>query len=310
MAQSKFGAKPGRGGNNSANPMVIVMGFFFLLFSVLGGAIFYLSLSNRAVPLKAGNSQPMVEMVDVVVPMREVRAGAELEPALFTVESRPADNVSSKIIKSFDGIRGKYAASDIIAGQPLHADFVTDTRPSASIQTSIPVGSRAVTIRVDATSSVEGWARPGARVDVTWIGEKNGESIAKTIVEAAQILSFQGQTKVETQSGESLAAPSTVTLLVTQTDSVAIQLAQSSGRLSLTLRNDKDPTKTGKDTAINIGDVIRSSDDGSKCTNARKRGITKITKANGEQYSMVLDDLGVLVPLEKFCDPTQEASKN
>jgi pilus assembly protein CpaB len=306
MGQGKFGTRPGKYGASS-NPMVLVMGFFFLLFAVLGGVLFYISISQNKVESQQVNTTPMVQMVDVLVPLRDIKAGSELDPSLFAVESRPETGVPSKVIKSIENIRGKFAALDIEGGRPLVLDLVTDQRPSTTLQTRIPAGFRAVTIRVDVTSSVEGWARPGAKVDVTWIGTKQGESVAKTIVEAAEILSYQGQTKVDGNGAEQINSPSTVTLLVTKDDSLKIQLAQSTGRLSLTLRRDKDIETGTLENVINIDDVINTKDDKGQCREARKRGIMKIAKANGSFEEMVLNDLGELVPLSKYCSPKEVA---
>jgi Flp pilus assembly protein CpaB len=307
MAQGKFGTKPGRGGTTS-NPMVLVMGFFFMLFSVLGGSLFYLSISQKVAP-KPTDVSSIVKVVDVIVPLRDMKAGSELDPAFFGVESRPETSVSSKTLRNIENIKGKYAAFDIISGQPLLVDFVTDRRPSTVIQNRIPEGFRMVTIRVDATSSVEGWARPGARVDVTWIGAQSGEPVAKVVVEAAEILSYNGgagSAEGSSNQEEGVGAPSTVSLLVTKDDSLKIQLSQTTGRLSLSLRTDKDLDTTAEKPSIGMGDVIRSTEDKGRCREARKRGIIDQTKANGDIEKMVLDDLGSLVPLSQYCSAESE----
>lgn len=301
MAQGKFGTKPGKAGTTS-NPMVLVMGFFFMLFSMLGGALFYLSVSQKATPKPTGPNTALVKQVDVVIPLKDLKAGADLDPAFFGVESRAETSVSSKTVRNIQIIKGKYAAFDIISGQPLMIDSVTDRRPSTVIQTKIPEGYRMVTIRVDATSSVEGWARPGARVDVTWIGSQDGEPVAKIVVEAAEILSYNGGTGgPDGSKAEAGGAPSTVSLLVTKDDALKIQLSQTTGRLSLSLRTDKDLDTTAEKPSIGMGDVIKSTEDKGKCRDARKRGIIDQVKANGDVEKMVLDDLGNLVPLAQFC---------
>jgi pilus assembly protein CpaB len=290
--------------------MVLVMGFFFMLFSVLGGSLFYLSISQKAISKTTIPTNSIIKVVDVVVPLRDVKAGSELDTSSFGVESRPETSVSSKTLRDIQNIKGKYAALDIISGQPLLADFVTDKRPSTAIQNRIPEGFRMVTIMVDATSSVEGWARPGARVDVTWIGTQDGGPVAKIVVEAAEILSYNGGTDGPEGSGtkeEDVGAPSTVSLLVTKDDALKIQLSQTTGRLSLSLRTDKDLDTTAEKPSIDMGDVIKSTEDKGKCRDARKRGIIDQIKANGDIEKMVLDDLGTLVPLSQYCAP--EAGK-
>lgn len=300
MAQGKFGTKPGKAGS-TANPMVLVMGFFFMLFSVLGGALFYLSISQKVAPKPTGPNTTLVKQVDVVIPLKDLKAGSELDPAFFGTESRAETSVSTKTVRNIQNIKGKFAAVDLIGGQPLLIDAVTDRRPSTVIQTKIPEGYRMVTIRVDATSSVEGWARPGARVDVTWIGSQDGEPVAKIVVEAAEILSYNGGTGGPDGPNQEGGAPSTVSLLVSKDDALKIQLSQTTGRLSLSLRTDNDLDTTAEKPSIGMGDVIKSTEDKGKCRNARKRGIIDQVKANGDIEKMVLDDLGNLVPLSQYC---------
>jgi Flp pilus assembly protein CpaB len=174
--KGRFGKMNGVAANDSVNPMVFVMGFFFMLFSILGGSLFYVSLSQKAGAQNLA-VQPLMGMVDVLIPLKDISAGDMLNPTFFEVESRPENLVSSKAVRNLAGITGKYAAKDIPGGKPLNSDFVMNRKPNLPISGMIPVGYRAVTIRVDVISSVEGWTRPGAVVDVHWIGPVAGDEI-------------------------------------------------------------------------------------------------------------------------------------
>jgi pilus assembly protein CpaB len=299
MAQGRFGTRPPASAGN--NPMVFVMGFFFLLFSLVGAALLYTTMSNKNQPGAVNvKEDPVIEMVDVLVPVAPIKAGTQLDPSLFTIEPRPAVNVSSKVVKNLEQIKGMFAKSEIVADQPLHIEFITSKKPTSDIVSKIPRGFRAVTIRVDQTTAVEGWAGPGARVDVVWIANAAGEKIAKVIVEAVRILSYSGQTSRADQGGSP--PPSTVTLLVTKEDATKIQLAQTSGRLTLQLRNDEDAEIVNED-AVDVASILNSQQDSSECREARRRGITRVSKPNGEVIEMVLDNKGALVALDKFCQP-------
>jgi pilus assembly protein CpaB len=299
MAQGRFGARPMRG--VGVNPTVLVLGAFFLVFAITGTLLVYLSFASK------GNEQvtqqvqrSVVETVDVLIPIATIQEGSPLEPSMFTVQSRPKSGVSAKVVSSFEAIRGMYAQTLIVAESPLHQDFITPVKPNSEITAKIPPGFRAVTIRVDATTSVEGWARPGARVDVLWITkEDTGQPMATVIVENAKILSTERSTKSENQNQEQSVAPSTVTLLVVSEDATKINLASTSGRLSLMLRGDQDGDSGPIGSVITASDIIQGGKNDA-LKNALKSGVVKVRKPNGEMEEFVLNEEQSLVPLSSL----------
>jgi pilus assembly protein CpaB len=194
-----------------------------------------------------------LDLVDVLVPIERIEAGVALEPTMFRKESRPAIAVGGNNIKDFDQLKGAYAASFIAAGQPLLAEYVTLKKPINQIQVVIPDGYRAVTMAVDLTTSVEGWARPGAKVDVVLTQRINGKQSATVIVQNSKVLSAGHA--VEDKQGKDQ-GPMTVTLLVTMEEAAKIQLAASSGVLSLALRGDEDTIESPNNATIMIDSIL------------------------------------------------------
>ena len=99
----------------------------------------------------------------------------------------------------------------------------------------IPPGMRAITVKVDATTAVEGWAVSGSVVDVLLV-EKDRTTV---IAEQVQILSAE-RTVDQGRDIKSPHVPSTVTLLVTQQQALAINTAVPRGRISFALRSKQD----------------------------------------------------------------------
>lgn len=236
--------------------VVLLMGGVIVAFVALG------SNSSTATVTEVTKEVPaQIEMVEVLIPAQNIEAGSELKPEMFRKQQRPKAGLSSRVIRDFEEVKGHYSRSLIPGDSPLVQDLITSIRPTNVITTQIPDGYRAVTIRVDAQSAVEGWARAGARVDVTWATSHGGKEVLTTIVQNAQVLSAERQ--IETQAGQpngqnaGVAIPSTVTLLVTAKDSQKIQLAKTSGTLSLVLRGDNDPGKVGENVGtLTLNDLI------------------------------------------------------
>lgn len=220
-----------------------------------------------------------IRMVDVLVPVQDIDAGQALEPGMFRRESRPQIAVDSRAIKDFEEITGYFARSLIVKGQPLQKDYITVVRPVNNVTAKIPPGFRAVTISVDAKSSVEGWARPGARVDVVWASKLKGQAAITVIVQNAEVLSAERNTENKAQPG--MPVPSTVTLLVSADDAAKIQLAVTTGSLSLTLRGDNDPGRAVQGKSVTVAELL-----GGERAPVQDEGVQDRVVIGGTEYTL------------------------
>lgn len=279
-----------------ARTLILVSVFFVFLFSTL--AFLFLS-SNQPVagPTKVVEvvKESPIEMVDVLVPVQGVEAGRPLEPSMFRKESKPKLGLSPRVVKDYEEIKGFYARTLIVADQPLHNDYITKVRPVNEITEQIPEGYRAVTIRVDQTSSVEGWARPGAQVDIVWASKVRGKSAVTVIVENAKVLSAERITQAEIKPG--MPVPSTVTLLVTAEDAKKIQLATTAGSLSLNLRGDSGGSKGGAGGTITIDDLLANRNADDVKAEPECRGKVKTCGKDGKCEELCLKSDGSMVPM-------------
>jgi pilus assembly protein CpaB len=107
---------------------------------------------------------------------------------------------------------------------------------------TIPVGMRAVTVRVNDVASVSGFVLPGMRVDVLVTGRPptSEGDMTSTVLQNMLVLSA-GTTIQADARGQAIQAP-TVTLLATPEQSETLTLAGNEGRLQLVLRNSSDQT--------------------------------------------------------------------
>jgi len=287
MARQFGGVHPGSQGDK-AKIVVAAGAVFVVLFSLLAyGLLSSGGGEQQPVETVVVQDQSDIKMVEVLVPVQEIDAGLALEPRMFRKESRPQIGVSNRVVKDFEEIRAHYSRSLIVPGQPLHRDYITSIRPTNVITANIPEGFRAVTIRVDDRTSVEGFVRPGARVDVVWTSSIRGKPAITTIVQNSRVLSAERQTGDEQQKGA--APPRTVTLLVTAQDAQKIQLASTTGQLSLSLRGDLDTGKAGSGTSITLDDLIG----GPRGAQRPQENIEGTVTMGGEKYLLVN---GKLVP--------------
>jgi len=194
----------------SRNSLALGLSVLATTVCLAAAALFFLSVK----PADNGSAPPVVrdstETIDVLVAVDRIEAGYPLEPSMFRKEARPVISVPPSAVTDFAQIKGFFASSYIAAGQPLLGEFITSKRPVNQIQPNIPEGYRAVALSVDATTSVEGWARPGAKVDVVLASNINQKPAVTVIVQNAKVLS--ADRSVAGDGGEGGApTPSTVT---------------------------------------------------------------------------------------------------
>ena len=175
-------------------------------------------------------------LVEVPVPEHPVKAGTFVRDIPVRMEKFPQHQLPLGTVRDLELLQESRALVDFPGGLPmLHTNLGTGTEGSNPVVDRIPPGMRAMTVRVDATSSVEGWARSGSIVDVL-LTEKDKTTV---VAELVKILSSERSTSTSDLE-PNRAVPSTVTLLVTQEQCLAINTAIPLGRISLVLRSPKD----------------------------------------------------------------------
>lgn len=249
MASSNTYSRNRRRGNASASRLAVIGAIAVAVLVFVGASLHLSSAPSNARNVAGGPQQPVDDgMIEIVVPLQNIPPGATLEPNMFHRVKKPEIIVGPDIIRDFEEVKGLYSKGVLVAEQPVHRDFLTSLQPVNALTASIPNGYRAIAISVDATSSVEGWAQPGARVDVIWVTKDFGSQIAYVIAPNAKVLSANKKAegaRVERKEAD-VEEPSTVTLLLSVRDAMRVRLAALNGRLALVLRGiDSENTKPG-----------------------------------------------------------------
>lgn len=172
----------------------------------------------------------------ILIPRQEIPPGTLLSAAMFKIENRPAAQLVDAALTTYEEITGYYSKTILLSDQPITSSYVTAKPPTSAITANIPEGYRAVTIRVNDTKSMVGWAQPGSAIDVTWITKSRGAPCIAVLVQNALILSVDREVVPNTHPDRPI--PTTFTLRVSEEDAANILLAESSGELGVTLRGD------------------------------------------------------------------------
>jgi pilus assembly protein CpaB len=130
--------------------------------------------------------------------------------------------------------------------EAIMAVKVTEPGEDSGLTSRLARGMRAFALKVDVSSGVSGFLRPGDRVDVYWTGRVNvgnqssNGDVTKLIESAVQLIAIDQSADALVMGEASIAK--TVTVAVNPQQVAALAQAQSTGRLSLALVGTNDDT--------------------------------------------------------------------
>jgi len=189
------------------------------------------------------------ELIDVVVAARPIKYGERINREDLVTIRWPADALpegafhmvvapadapkETPAVFAANEARPRAALRSFEPFEPVLATKVTAPGTDAGITSNLSPGKRALAIKVDVTTGVSGFLRPGDRVDVYWTGNAGGKEVTKLIQAAVRLIAIDQSADAD-RSEETLIAR-TVTVEANPQQVAALAQAQSTGRLTLAL---------------------------------------------------------------------------
>lgn len=184
-------------------------------------------------------------IVQAVAAAADIKRGDVIESHMLMTQSWPAEAVPpgtfidmAALLPAQPGGEPRRAMRPIGRGELIMAGKVSDFGQKVTIVDTLAPGTRAVSIRVDAVTSVGGFVTPGDFVDVLLTRGDGNSLITDTILRRIRVVAVD-QSADELQDSPALAA--TVTVEATADESQILALAQKAGTLSLALRDANSP---------------------------------------------------------------------
>ena len=179
-------------------------------------------------------------MKDVVVATRPLGIGVMVKPADVKLTKVPVDAFPKGAFSKVEEVLDRPVVSNILLDEPLLEGRLAVKGSGLGLAPTIPVGMRAVTVRVNDVAGAAGFVLPGLRVDVLVTGRPpTGDSTMTTTVLQNLLVLSAGQAMQSDARGTPVSV-STVTLLVSPADAETLTLANGEGRIQLVLRNSSD----------------------------------------------------------------------
>jgi pilus assembly protein CpaB len=203
-----------------------------LVFALVVTSIFY-QMTAGAGPKKT----EVTDLTDMVVAARPLPMGMTVKAADVKVVKVAANSFPKGAYSKPEDVLDRPVVSNILHDEPILEGRLAQRGSGFGLSPIIPVGMRAVTVRVNDVVGVAGFVLPGMRVDVLITGQPPGSEarVTKTVLQNILVLSA-GATIQTDPSGKPVNAPN-VTVLVTPQQAEMITLAGNEGRIQLVLRN-------------------------------------------------------------------------
>ena len=208
-----------------------------LVFALVVSSVFYQMTAHSSGP----KADPGLQK-DIVVATRPLGVGVMVRASDVRVSKIPTDAFPKGAFTKVEDVLERPVISNILLDEPILEGRLAVRGSGLGLAPTIPVGMRAVSVRVNDVAGVAGFVLPGMHVDVLVTGRPpNGDGdMTTTCLQNILVLSA-GQTIQADARGQAMPAP-TVTLLVDPAQAETLTLAGADGKIQLVLRNSSDQT--------------------------------------------------------------------
>lgn len=236
--------------------MRMIFGVVLLIGIALAGAAVhmtqnYVEQHKTALQNAKAANGPAVETSPVFVANRKLSYGDELKLEDIVVAQWPSNALPEGVFSDVEQLFPKdqpgkrYVMRATERFEAILPVKITKPGQEVGLNARLERGQRAFTIKVDVSSGVSGFLRPGDTVDVYWTGKMQdptgrGTRTVSTLIEAGVNIIAIDQSSNEEQQKATIAR--TITVAVAPEQVAALALAQTTGRLALSLVGQRDDT--------------------------------------------------------------------
>lgn len=227
----------------------------------------------------------------VLVADKGLATGMLIKENMLTWQSWPDEKLHpSYLIKDKTDLKdlvGSVVRQPIIAGEPVSIGRLIKPGTRGFLAAVLRPGYRAVSLRVNATSSISGLVFPGDRVDVILTHDVASRRVSETVLTNVRILAIDQQTNDQTQAPK---VGKHATFEVTPKQAEMFSVLSDMGRLSLSLRSlAKDDAEL--DRLVNSDDPVAEGDPAKGTTHTYNSEVShllhKRTPGNQERLQVI-----------------------
>lgn len=214
-----------------------------LCVGLLAALLAYLFLNQEKV-----QAAKMTEPVQVVITTEAIPARTMIEPSMVREAMRPVATLPTNSATSVREVLGQVTTVALKADSPVERAAIAAPNASLGLAYVVPEGMRAVTVALDPIIGVAGFLKAGDHVDVLATFEVDKVAVTKTVLQDVELLAIgpdvvPQQVKSDNSNNARPKEQPNATLSLYPGDAEKLILAESQGKLRLTLRSQGDSVK-------------------------------------------------------------------
>ncbi len=209
-----------------------------LLFALVISSVFYQMTARAGSPKKTETT----DLRDIVVAARPLSVGTTVKPADIKLGKMPTSAFPKGAFSKPEEVIDRPLVSNILMDEPILEGRLAARGSGLGLAPTIPVGMRAVTVRVNDVTGIAGFVLPGMRVDVLVTGHPPNVEGSITATALQNMLVLSAGTVMQPDARGQAMPSANVTLLATPEQAETLTLANADTRIQLVLRNGSDQT--------------------------------------------------------------------
>src|ERR1700733_3811708 len=211
-----------------------------LLFALVISSVFYQMTARAGSPKKA---EP-TDLKDIVLAARPLSVGTTIKPADIKLGKMPSASFPKGAFAKPEEVIDRPLISNVLMDEPVLEGRLAARGSGVGLAPIIPVGMRAVTLRVNDVTGIAGFVLPGMRVDVLVTGQPpdSTTSVTATPMQLQNLLVLSAGTVMQPDARSQTMPAQSVTLPGTPEQAETLTLASADARIQLVLRNGSDQT--------------------------------------------------------------------
>lgn len=211
--------------------------------------------------LQSAEARNRVATVPVVVALRDIPEGSEIERDMLGTSTWPAQAMPAGAFSRIDSVMGRVTRVPVFKGEPIVPGRLAPLGTGPGLEVKISPGKRAMAVRINDVAGISGLIQPNSRVDVlvTMTDGSSRTQVSKLFMENMRVLSVGTQVQ---RGLDGLPADGKIaTLEVTPTEAERLAVAMSRGTIQLVLRGygDPDSINTGGASSSDVLAALRDA---------------------------------------------------
>jgi pilus assembly protein CpaB len=211
--------------------------------------------------LQSAEARNRVATVPVVVALRDIPEGTEIDREMLGTSTWPAQAMPAGAFSRVDSVMGRVTRVPVFKGEPIVPGRLAPVGTGPGLEVKISPGKRAMAVRINDVAGISGLIQPNSRVDVLVTMRETGGrgQLSKLFMENMRVLSVGTQVQ---RGLDGLPADGKIaTLEVTPTEAERLAVAMGQGTIQLVLRGygDPDSINTGGASSSDVLAALRDA---------------------------------------------------